>query len=57
MSGEDEYDRLMALLDAGLAALKNDDYDGAGMALKAACDSADRLPKRPVVICLPDRSK
>ncbi|WP_065755249.1 hypothetical protein [Bradyrhizobium paxllaeri] len=49
-----EVDRIMALLDVGLDAVKKGDGDVAVMALEEAYASAKRLP--PKVICLPDRS-
>jgi hypothetical protein len=50
-------DRLMQMLDLGLAALREGDEDAALLALMEANDTADRLlPKEaisPEAICLP----
>lgn len=52
-ASDDEYDRVMKLLDVGMAALKSGDGDGTIMALNAATEAAKRMPKRlPNVICL-----
>lgn len=56
-SADEEFERLSKLLDVGLDALKKDDFLGAELALKEAAESAQRLPKKPEVICLPDLSK
>lgn len=54
MSKEDEdFERLMKLLDVGIEAVRAGDGDGAIMALEAATKVADALPKKPDVICLP----
>jgi hypothetical protein len=45
-------DRIMQLLDVGIAALRNGDGDGALMAAMEADKTAKSL-----AICLPDRSK
>lgn len=54
---DEEYERLMKLLDIGLDAVRSGDGDGAIMALEAATKVADALPEKPEVICLPDRSR
>ena len=46
-SVDDEVDRLMSLLDVGIAAVRKGDGDVALMAVKAAHDSALRLPQKP----------
>lgn len=51
---DDEYDRIMKLLDVGINAVRNDDGTGAIMALEAALKSAEKLPQ---VIHLPDQSR
>lgn len=43
---DEEADRLIALLDLGLAKLRNGDAETAVLALKEALESADRLPKK-----------
>ncbi len=48
---------MLAILDAGLAALRAGDEDTALMALKAATDVAEKLPKKQSVIGLPDQTK
>lgn len=53
---DEEVDRLMALLGVGIAAARKGDGDVALMAAQAALESAQRLPQKPAVICLPDRS-
>lgn len=51
---DDDFDRLMKLLDVGLEALKTGDGDGTIMALQVATDVADKMPKKAQsAICLP----
>lgn len=51
---DQEFDRLMKLLDVGITAAKSDDWDTALMAAKEAERTARRLPQK--AIFLPDRS-
>lgn len=55
-SVDDEVNRIMGLLDLGINAVRAGDGDVALMAVKAAHDSALRLPQKPGTICLPDKS-
>ena len=54
VDGDKEFDRMMQLLDIGLAALKRGDGDMTLMALRETEKVARSLPTK--VICLPDRS-
>lgn len=54
--GDEIAERLLQLLDVGLAAVRDDDEDAALLALQEAMKTAERLPKKgetPDVICLP----
>lgn len=55
-SADDEVNRIMGLLDIGIKAVRAGDGDAALMAVKAAHDSALRLPQKPGLFCLPDKS-
>lgn len=55
-SADKEADRLMALLDVGLEQLRKGDGQSAILALQEALQTAERLPKKADVICLPDQS-
>lgn len=51
-----EVDRLMALLDIGIDAARHGDLGVAQMVAAEALKTAERMPKKPDVIALPDRS-
>lgn len=51
-STDDKADRLMQLLDVGIASMRNGDDLGALLAVQEAHKVATTIP-----ICLPDRSK
>lgn len=55
-TADQEYDRLMRLLDVGLDALQRGDADVTMLALKETLETAQRLPQKAPVIALPDRS-
>lgn len=56
LAANQEADRLLALLDVGLEQIRKGDGDAALLALQEALKSAERLPKKPSVIHLPDLS-
>lgn len=56
MNANDEADRIMRLLDIGIDSARKGDFQMAELAAKAALDVAKAMPKKPDVICLPDRS-
>lgn len=55
-TANEEADRLMALLDVGLVQLRKGDGQSAILALQEALQTAERMPKKADVICLPDQS-
>lgn len=55
-TADEEADRLMALLDVGLEQVRRGDGQSAILALQEALRTAERMPKKTGVICLPDRS-
>lgn len=55
-TADEEFDRLMALLDVGLEQVRRGDGQSAVLALQEALQTAERLPKKAGVICLPDQS-
>lgn len=55
-TANDEADRLMTLLDVGLQELRKGDGQSAILALQEALQTAERMPKKASVICLPDQS-
>ena len=57
-TANDEADRIMRLLDIGIAAVRADDGATALMAVKEAYETAERMPRKPSAdaIPLPDRS-
>lgn len=55
-TANDEADRLLNLLDIGLEQLRKGDGDSTLLALQEALKTAERMPKKADVICLPDQS-
>lgn len=55
-TADEEADRLLALLDVGLQQLRKGDGQSAVLALQEALQTAQRMPKKADVICLPDQS-
>lgn len=56
LTANEEADRLLNILDVGLAQLREGDSQSAILALQEALQSAERIPKKAGVICLPDQS-
>ena len=56
-AADTEADRLGKLLDLALQTLKSGDEEGALLMLMEANVAADKLPKLPDVIALPDETK
>jgi hypothetical protein len=57
-AADQEYDRLMQLLDVGLTELRKGDGQTTVMVLEEALKTAERLPKKSdAVIHLPDQSR
>lgn len=55
-TADQEADRLMQLLDVGLAAYRKGDGKGALLAVQEALETAKRIPQKQGVIALPDQS-
>lgn len=55
-TADEEFNRLMQLLDVGIDAVRKGDDQMALLALQEGLKTAERFPKKGGVICLPDLS-
>lgn len=55
-TANEEADRILKLLDIGIEAVRAGDGDMALLILQESLATAQRLPQKPGVIYLPDRS-